>query len=140
MAALKIFASYAPEDRVFAHALSSGLLREGYAVYPNGEWPRDVAAAIGSADAMVVLVSRAALASPFVRREIELGITAPNLRGRLFSVVLEATNDAPWILKHLRQFRGSKGPSALASSIGKALRKRADGRPLRSRHRPAARA
>lgn len=75
----QVFISYAYEDAPTARAIARSLGDEDFNV-SLGEWPLDpgtdlqegITRAIGTSDAAVVLLSRAAVESAFVRDEIEL--------------------------------------------------------------------
>ena len=111
-----VFLSYDAADRATAARLAARLRRSGYNVYPNSDWPSNVTLAIRKADALVVLISPAAMDSPWVPQELNLAITSPKLAGRLIPVVVKPTPTMPWVLKSL-------APVTLKSDVAKTARK-----------------
>jgi len=97
---MKVFLSYSPEDRGLAQRLGDDLRRRGHDVYPAAHWPENVEAAVRRADAFVAILSPAAVASPFVQREVSLALVSERLADRLIPVVLQGA-EIPWILEKM---------------------------------------
>jgi hypothetical protein len=105
---MKVFISHAAKDRQFADKLARTLTEHGLTVVypvsdllPGDNWLLKVSRALNEANAMVVLLSPDAVASPGVLSEIEHAISSSRFRGRLVPVMLRRTTDYPWILKRL---------------------------------------
>jgi hypothetical protein len=119
---MKVFISHAAKDRQFADKLAKTLIEHGLDVsypvsdlLPGDNWLLKAGRALDEANAMVVLLSPDAVASPGVLSEIEHAIKSPRFRGRLVPVMLRRTADYPWILKrlHIMPFE----PPAIARRI-----------------------
>ena len=74
---MKVFLSYAERDEKLAQSIRVELERGGFTAWdastklaPGDNWALEVGKALREADAMVVLLSPAALASDHVKREI----------------------------------------------------------------------
>lgn len=109
---MKVFISYAREDREIAKRLVRQLENAGLEVWddssimPGDNWAEKVSQALKESQAMVVLVSVAALDSEWVRREIEFALGTKEYRGRLIPVFVGRRDDIPedklpWILRRL---------------------------------------
>jgi len=104
---MKIFMSYARADQMLAEEIRAALTHSGYLVWngeseilPGDNWAHEIGDALESCDAMVVLVSQAAMSSDNVRREINYALGASRYAQRLIPVMVEPVNELPWILKH----------------------------------------
>jgi|SRR5579859_5671367 len=129
---MKIFISHSDKDSKLAEALSSELSRPGVNVWlaekevlPGDNWSLEVGKALQRADAMVVLLSPAAVESENVRREIAYALSSPKFEGRVVPVVVKPTEDIPWFLRELPMVhsRGAHGRSVkkLAEKIAETL-------------------
>ena len=123
---MKIFLSYASEDREVAHRVAEALREVNHDVYPASHWPQDIGAALDRADAFVVLLSPAAVGSPFVNQEIRLALISQNLKDRVVPVVLKPSTQVPWILQTMRPIRAATKRAELARSIDERLKERTD--------------
>lgn len=124
---MKVFLSYASEDRDVAHRVAEGLRHVGHDVYPNAHWPQDVGSALDRAEAFVVLLSPAAVGSPFVNQEIKLALISQNLEDRVVPVVLKSSTQVPWILRTMRPIKAAAAKrAAIAKTIDQRLRENAD--------------
>ena len=119
----KVFLSYARSDREPARRIAGRLRKAGFEVWdperellPGGDWTSELKAALGSADAFVVLMSPEAMESRYLSYEIEYALGAKHLRGRLIPVMVRPTKDAPWILNSLQPVR-YQGPSKTGDQI-----------------------
>jgi hypothetical protein len=109
---LKVFLSYADRDDKVAQALRIGLEKGGFAVRdpvasltPGDNWALEQGKALKDAEAIVVLLSPAALASDHVKREIDYALGEPRFKGRLIPVVVRPVKEIPWILETLQVLR-----------------------------------
>lgn len=111
---MKVFISYVNEDRDLARKLSRSLEDAGFEVWldeshilPGDNWAEKVSQALNDSQAMVVLVSPAAMESKWVRHEIEFALGAKEYSGRLVPVFVGPRNSIPeerlpWILRRLK--------------------------------------
>ena len=109
---MKVFISHAYEDREIAKRLARQLEDAGLeawddsSIMPGDNWAKEISQALTESQAMVVLVSPAALDSEWVRREIEFALGTKEYRGRLIPVFVGPRDDIPedkfpWILRLL---------------------------------------
>lgn len=109
---MKVFISHASEDKDLARTLSRFLRDAGLEVWsdedimPGDNWAQKVSQALNASEAMVVLVSTAALNSDLVRREIEFALGTEAYRKRLVPVFVGSRDTIPqdrlpWILRRL---------------------------------------
>ena len=106
---MKVYISHAQADKTAADELAADLRADGFQVvhpdqdvFPGDNWPLKIGRALEESKAMVVLLSPKSVASPWVQKEIEYGITSRRFNGRLIPVMLHKTARYPWILKKLR--------------------------------------
>jgi hypothetical protein len=111
---MQVFISYACEDRELAKRLSQRLENAGFEVWldesnilPGDNWAEKVSQALKQSEAMVVLISPAAMESKWVRHEIEYALGAKEYSGRLVPVFVGPRDKIPedrlpWILRRLR--------------------------------------
>jgi TIR domain-containing protein len=92
---MKVFLSYSHRDDALASKLAQALESEGIGVWyggrdilPGDNWAEKIAKALADSDAIVVLLSRNALESPSVKREIEYALGVKDYRYRLIPVVV----------------------------------------------------
>ena len=74
---------------------------------PGDNWAAMVGRALEESEAMVVLLTPAAVDSPYVKREIEYALGARNYSNRLVPVVVGdrkrvSTENIPWIVRGMR--------------------------------------
>jgi len=119
---LKVYLSYARSDTKFAKQIAQHMIAAGMDVFPHGDWPQDPNAALAHAEAIVILFSRQALASPFVLKELEFGLLAPRFEHRFIPVMLDASTKVPWIVRRLKPIRSSRDPGPTAEKILRRLR------------------
>jgi hypothetical protein len=124
MPKLKVFLSYAQGDEDFAKDLATRLSEAGLQVIdPRGEASAGdnlhlkVGQALEKSDAMVVLLSAEALQSPWVRSEIDYALGAPKFEQRLIPVLLEETENIPWILQKLPLVTASRDRNKVTNHI-----------------------
>ncbi len=111
---MQVFISYACEDGELARRLSRSLQDAGFDVWldennilPGDNWAEKVSQALKESQAMVVLVSPAAMDSKWVRHEIEFALGAKEYSGRLVPVFVGPRDKIPkdklpWSLRRLR--------------------------------------
>jgi hypothetical protein len=109
---LKVFLSYADRDDKLAQAHRIELDKGGFAgcdpvarLTPGDNWALEQGKALKDAEAIVVLLSPAALASDHVKREIDYALGEPRFKGRLIPVVVRPVKEIPWILETLQVLR-----------------------------------
>lgn len=119
---MKVFLSYARADADFAQRLASSMSSAGVDVFPGDDWPSEPNAALATADAIVVLLSRSALDSPYVMKELEYGLVASRVERRLIPVLLENSLKYPWILRTLKPVRANRSASQTAEVVLHRLR------------------
>jgi hypothetical protein len=110
---MKVFISYACEDSEIARKLSRWLEGAGFDVWldesnilPGDNWAEKVSQALKESQAMVVLISPAAMDSKWVRHEIEFALGTKEYSGRLVPVFVGSRDRIPddmlpWILRRL---------------------------------------
>jgi uncharacterized caspase-like protein len=118
---MKIFLSYASENREAAHVIAEALRDEGHDVYPAAHWPKDVRAALKRAEAFVVLLSPAAVGSPYVNEEIKQALVSERLADRVIPVLLHPSTQIPWILKTMQPITAKPNPKSAAEMINRRL-------------------
>jgi hypothetical protein len=111
---MQVFLSYAEPDESFARKVAAGLEKEGLKVWydrreilPGQNWAESVAKALRESRAMVVLLTRAALRSSSVQRDIDYALGDQTFSHRLIPVIVGSpkdlpSEDIPWILKKLK--------------------------------------
>ncbi len=111
-----VFLSYADKDSKYAGELAKVLKARGFHVWlddveiaPGDNWGYAVGRALSNADAMVVLVSPAAVESKAVQREIDFALSERRFKHRLIPVVVRPTKKIPWILQKQHLFEAPSG-------------------------------
>lgn len=112
---LRLFLSYAANDRELAAALKTALTQRGVDVYPNQGWPEDLAAALKKANGMVVFSTKAFKASPMASAEVALALMTANLANKL--IVLGDKANLPWVLAKQPKLPIRTPPPKLAEQI-----------------------
>ena len=113
---VRVFLSYAQDDAALAQRLREALAESGLEVsdpdrdhLPGENWDGEVARALEESQAMVVLLTPAAVSSPNVKRNIEYALGAKNYSNRLIPVVVGnldrfPTAEVPWIVRRMPWF------------------------------------
>lgn len=113
---MKVFLSYAYDDAALAKRVCKALADSGLEVsdpdrdhLPGENWAGEVARALEESEAMVVLLTPAAVSSPHVRRNIEYALGAKNYSNRLIPVVVGNLDrfpaaGLPWIVRRMPWF------------------------------------
>lgn len=127
---MKVFLSHAREDATVADVLRAGLAKAGFEVWPDAQqlmpgdnWALELGKTLQKAEAMVVLLSPAALTSPYVQREIEYALGDQRFKGRLVPVVVRSVKEIPWILEKLDVLRIESDPERESRRVVEALRR-----------------
>lgn len=126
---MNVFLSYSHKDKKWATALGTGLAEAGFKVFsddeiaPGENWHMQIGKALDRSDAMVVLVSPHALASPTVRSDIEYALGKPQFRDRLIPVLVKPTRGIPWILRKQQFIRASSNIDETVRGVTAALKK-----------------
>ncbi len=128
--ALKVFLSYAERDDKPAQALRNALEKGGIEVWdpatrlaPGDNWALELGKALKEAEAIVILLSPAALASDHVKREIDYALAEPRFKGRLVPVVIRPVKEIPWILETLEVLRIDADPERGSRRVLEALKR-----------------
>ncbi len=113
---MQVFLSYAHSDETIAKKVAEGLEGAGLKVWydgreilPGDNWADKMGRALKESEAMVVLLTPAALRSPNVRRNIDYALGEPTYRQRLIPVIVGPPDklpkkELPWILKNFQTF------------------------------------
>ncbi len=113
---VRVFLSYAYDDAALAERFREALADSGLEVsdpdrdhLPGDNWAGEVARALEESQAMVVLLTPAALSSPHVKRNIEYALGAKNYSNRLIPVVVGGLKrfprkEVPWIVRRMPWF------------------------------------
>ena len=113
---MKVFISHAHENEAFAKKLGKALKGAGWDVWddeqilPGDNWAEKIGQALEESQAMVVLLTGAALSSSNVRWEIDYALGRKRLKNRLIPVLVGSeenisTHNFPWILGHLKMIK-----------------------------------
>jgi len=134
---MKVFISYAHEDKELAWKISDALKKYGLEVWdereimPGENWAAKVSHALQSSSALIVLITPKALESKWVPREIEYALGKTAFKNRLVTVLVGPPGKMPqgkipWILRHLQCVElpgtddGEEGIGQIAKSLLKA--------------------
>lgn len=110
---MKVFISHTQETKTLARTLREELKLAGMDVWsdeeilPGDNWAEKIGQALESSQAMVALLTPAALSSPTVLRDIEYALGRKTFNKRLIPVFVGSEEESnslqefPWILKHL---------------------------------------
>lgn len=113
---MKVFISHSHTDAELAARISNALEKRGFDVWdtdrdllPGDNWAAEIARALEESEAMIVLLTPAAVDSPWVKREIEYALGAKNYSNRLIPVVVGDPDQfpksgIPWIVRRLPWF------------------------------------
>ena len=91
---MKVFISHAHENEALAKKLGKALKRAGWDVWddeqilPGDNWAEKIGQALEESQAMVVLLTGAALSSSNVRWEIDYALGTKRLKNRLIPVLV----------------------------------------------------
>ena len=119
----KVFLSHSIADREVARSIGKEIEDAGFEVLSVEGASRgenihlQLGKALETADAMVVLLSPAAVQSPTLGYELSYALGSQRFAGRVVPVIIEDTDDIPWILRRFQLLRGGKN----AERTGKAV-------------------
>ena len=136
---MKVFISHSHADAPLAARVSEALQRSGLDVWdtdlhvlPGDNWAAEVARALEESEAMVVLLTRDAISSPYVRREMEYALGAKRYSNRLIPVAVGdrdrlPSHEIPWIVRQLPwvELPGPESGDADVELIADAIRSHA---------------
>ena len=116
---MKVFISHAAADAGLARQLAEVLEQAGMEVWydqqvlPGQNWAAEIGKALESSEAMVVLVTPAALASDHVHHALTFALGHKAYHGRVIPVLVEPEgtlpkDDFPWILQKFEGVELSK--------------------------------
>ena len=114
--AMKVFISHAHENEALAKKLGKALKGAGWDVWddeqilPGDNWAEKIGQALEESQAMVVLLTGAALSSSAVRWEIAYALGEKRFKNRLIPVLVGSEDNIsnhnfPWILSHLKMIK-----------------------------------
>lgn len=113
---MKVFISHSHTDAPLAARVSAALEKSGLEVWdpdreilPGDNWAGEVGRALEESQAMIVLLTPAAVDSPHVGREIEYALGSKNYTNRLIPVIVGSPDElpskrVPWIVRRMRWF------------------------------------
>lgn len=113
---MKVFISHSHSDALLAARLSKALEGSGLEVwdpdrelFPGDNWAREISRALEESEAMVVLLTPAAIDSPNVMREMGFALGAKNYSNRLIPVIVGDPDQLPeyripWMVRRLPRF------------------------------------
>lgn len=116
---MKVFISYATQDEALATRLVASLESAGLdawykkrEIMPGDNWAEKIAAGLKESNAMVVLLTPAALESDAVQNSISYALGEKSFSKRLIPVIVDAedfpADRVPWIFNRLHTVRLSK--------------------------------
>jgi hypothetical protein len=127
---VKVFISYSGSDEKYAERLREALAKHDVQVWdpasqiaPGENWGLKYGKALEDSEAVIVLISPAAVKSDVVRHEIQYAVSNAQFRDRLIPVLVRPTNEIPWILRKLRVIGADQDADETARRIAKELRK-----------------
>lgn len=128
---MRVFLSYASRDRTWVERLADALRGQGLQpidpaaiVSPGENWMLAAGKALDSADAVVLVLSRAAAQSPWLTHEVDYALGATRLKGRVIGVRRPGVKsaDIPWVLSDLDLLEAGGSPSEVGKRIARRLR------------------
>jgi hypothetical protein len=108
---VEVFLSHSARDKRFLKRLSAVLRNHGLTVWFSehgirgaAQWHDEIGAALARCDWMIVILSPAAIASRWVKREVTHAIEEPRFDGRIISVRISAceAKDLSWVLPQIQ--------------------------------------
>jgi hypothetical protein len=108
---VEVFLSHSTKDKKFLKRLADVLRRHGVSVWfsEHGirgatQWHDEIGAALARCDWMIVILSPAAIASRWVKREVTYAIEEPRLDGRIIPLRISAckAKDLSWVLPQIQ--------------------------------------
>ncbi|MCH8807047.1 MAG: toll/interleukin-1 receptor domain-containing protein [Planctomycetes bacterium] len=124
---MKVFISHSERDRELAGDIAERLGRAGLDVWRDTEivsgqnFAQQVATALDSSDAMIVLLSPEWVGSRWGREEINFALGSARFEGRVLPVEVRPTPDMPWVLRHFRHLKLTRDLNRLSAQIVETL-------------------
>lgn len=132
---MRVFVSHTENDSAFARDLGARLASRGFDVWDpyvhvaaGANWYDQVAYHLRRAEAMVVLLSEHSTRSRWLVSEIEYALGQQRFKDRLVPVLVEPTEDVPWILRTLQMVDSRGDATRAADRVARALRRPPAGR------------
>ena len=123
---MSAFISYAAADRAWARQFCRHLEALGVdawldtdELFPGDNWHRAIGNALERSDALLVLVSPISVHSESVQREIEFALGSEKFEHRIIPIILEPTDEMPWILGKFQTVSGN--PAQAAAKVAEIL-------------------
>ena len=122
---MKVFISHAHQDADLAARIAQGLQSNGLEAWdadsnllPGDNWAAGVGRALEESEAMVVLLTPAAIDSQWVLHEMEYALGAKNYSNRLIPVVVGGRDSLPstgipWIVRRMPWIELREGQGGL---------------------------
>ena len=108
---VEVFLSHSTKDRRFLKRLAAVLRAQGVSVWFSehgirgaAQWHDEIGAALARCDWMIVILSRAAIASRWVKREVTYAIEESRFDGRIVPVQINdcEAKDLSWVLPQIQ--------------------------------------
>ncbi|HEX9460306.1 MAG TPA: toll/interleukin-1 receptor domain-containing protein [Thermoanaerobaculia bacterium] len=106
-----IFLSHSVKDKKFLNRLARVLRGDGLSIWFSeqdirgaAQWHDEIGAALARCDWMIVILSPAAIASRWVKREVTYAIEEPRFDGRIIPLRISAcrAKDLSWVLPQIQ--------------------------------------
>ena len=123
----QVFISHAAGDRGFAREMAAELARAGLTswlsdeVLPGENALLKMGQALEAADALVVLLSPEAAASPNLAYEVQYATGAERFANRVVPVMVRPTTEMPWILERFGVIPATGGAKRVARRVADRL-------------------
>lgn len=125
---MHVFISHHSSDSKFAAELRELLVAAGMDVWnpetqlePGSNWLKEAGRALERADAIVFILSKRALSSRSIQREINFALTTKRLANRVYPVVIDNEIDVPWILRDIGVIKTQGSAKIVAGRIRRLL-------------------
>ena len=108
---LEVFLSHSAKDKRFLKRLATVLRQHGVSVWFSehgirgaAQWHDEIGAALARCDWMIVVLSPAAIASRWVKREVTYAIEEPRFDGRIIPLRISVcqAKDLSWVLPQIQ--------------------------------------
>lgn len=127
---MHVFISHHSSDSKFAAELRDLLIAGGIDVWNpetqlerGSNWLKEAGRALDRADAIIFILSKRALHSPWVQKEIDYALTTKRLANRVYPVVIDNDIDVPWILRDIGVIKTQGSAKIVAGRIRRSLDK-----------------
>lgn len=127
----RVFISYAHADQAQAKKLAEQLRSAKFetfiaeeALSTGDNWALEVGKALKNSDAIVVLVSKEFLDSPWATKEWEFALTSKKHAGRVLPVLMPGLSQAsvPWIMERIQHVKSGANWNQTTRQVVSALR------------------